>query len=74
MREVTYIEWADCARCKQIKPHVQKWCEKNKVNFTSMEYADSWLEITSIPTVIYDNWDDTEILDMDGIVELLQRE
>lgn len=72
MRELTYIEGADCARCKQIKPHVQKRCEKNKVNFVSMEYADSWLEISSIPTAIINDWDDTEILDMEGIVELLQ--
>jgi len=72
MRELTYIEWKDCAKCRQVKPHVQKWCEKNKVNFVSMEYADSWLEISSIPTAILNDWDDTEILDMEGIVELLQ--
>lgn len=71
MKEVVYVEWKDCARCAQIKPHVKKWCEKNWVNFQSISYADSGLEISSIPTVIYDNWDDTEILDLDWIVNLL---
>ena len=37
-------------------------------------YADSWLELTSVPTVIYDNWEDTEILDIEWIVWLLQRD
>ena len=71
MKELTYIEWKDCARCAQIKPHVKKWCEKNWIKFQTMAYADSWLEISSIPTAIYDNWEDTEILDLDWIVNLL---
>jgi hypothetical protein len=39
-----------------------------------MEYADSWLELSSVPTAIYDDWEDTEILDLEGIVGLLSWE
>jgi hypothetical protein len=41
MRELTYVGTKDCAKCHTIKPHVKKRCEKNKVNFVEMEYADS---------------------------------
>lgn len=72
MKELTYVEWKDCAKCRMLKPHVQKWCEKNKINFVEMEYADSWLDISSIPTAILNDWEKDEVLDFEGIVELLQ--
>ncbi len=66
--------WEDCAICHTMMPHVKKWCEKNKVNFVSMKYADSWLELTSIPTAIFDNWKDTEIMDTEWIVRLISNQ
>lgn len=74
MKELTYVWTKDCAKCHTIKPHVKKRCEKNKVNFVEMEYADSWLELSSVPTAIYDDWENTEILDLEGIVGLLSWE
>lgn len=74
MKELTYVYGDDCAVCHTMMPHVKKWCDKNKVNFVAMKYADSWLELTSIPTAIYDNWEDTEILDTNGIVNLVSNQ
>lgn len=71
MKELTYIYWPDCSKCHQLRPHVEKWCSENWYNFVAMQYADSGLEITSIPTAIINNWDGDEILDFDGIVKLL---
>lgn len=74
MKELTYVWTKDCSKCYTIKPHVKKRCEKNKVNFVEMEYADSWLELFSVPAAIYDNWDSVEVLDLEGIVGLLSWE
>ena len=71
MRELTYIYGSDCAKCHTARPRVEKWCEKNWYNFVAMQYADSWLEISSIPTAILDSWWEPEILDFDGIVALI---
>lgn len=70
MKELTYIYWPDCAKCHQLRPHVEKRCSENWYNFVAMQYADSWFEIASIPTAILE-WDKTEVLDFDGIVNLL---
>jgi hypothetical protein len=29
MKEAIFIEGPDCARCHQIKPHAQRYCEDN---------------------------------------------
>ena len=71
MRELVYVYWPDCAKCHTARPRVEKWCEKNWYKFVPMQYADSWLEITSIPTAILDRGDDTEILDFEGIMTLI---
>ena len=36
-----------------------------------MQYADSWLEISSIPMVIIDDWWEPEMLDFEGIMTLI---
>lgn len=71
MRELTYIYWPDCAKCHTARPRVEKWCEKNWYNFVPMQYADSWLEISSIPTAILDNGWEPEVLDFEGIMTLI---
>ena len=71
MRELVYVYWPDCAKCHTARPRVEKWCEKNGYKFVPMQYADSWLEITSIPTAILDRGDGTEILDFEWIVNLI---
>lgn len=69
--ELTYIYWADCSKCHTLRPHVEKWCSENGYNFVAMEYADSWMEISSIPmAIINKDWKE-EILDYDGIVALV---
>lgn len=71
MKELTYIYWPDCAKCHTARPRVEKWCAKRGYNFVAMQYADSWLEISSIPTAIINDWDNTEILDFEGIMTLI---
>lgn len=71
MKELAFIYWPDCAKCHTARPRVEKWCEKNWYRFVAMQYADSWLELTSIPTAIIDNGEWTEILDFEGIVNLI---
>ena len=36
-----------------------------------MKYADTGLFVTHIPTAIFDNWDDCEILDAKGLLSLI---
>lgn len=71
MKELTYVYGEDCSKCHQLRPHVEKWCSENWYNFVAMKYADSGFEITSIPTAIINNWEWEEILNFDGIVNLL---
>lgn len=73
-REVVYIYWEDCAKCHTLKPHVEKWAEKNKYNFQAVKYADSGMEITSIPMMQVIDEEGERILDYDGIVNLLSNQ
>ena len=71
MKEVVYIYGEDCSRCHTLKPHVEKWCYQNWYTFKEMKYADSWLDISSIPMaqIMDEGWE--RILDFDGIVALV---
>ena len=71
MKEFIYIYGEDCPKCHQLKPHVEMWCSKNWYTFKAMQYADSWLEISSIPMaqIIDENWE--QILDMEWIVNFI---
>lgn len=71
MKELTYVYGEDCSKCHQLRPHVEKWCSENWYNFVAMQYADSWFEVTSIPTAIVNRWEWDEILDFDWIIALL---
>lgn len=70
-KELTYVFWPDCSKCHQLRPHVEKWCSENWYNFVPMQYWEDLLDITSIPTAIIDKEDGKEMLDFDGIVQLL---
>lgn len=74
MKELVYIYWEDCARCHTLKPHVEKWCYQNWYTFKEMKYADSWLEISSIPQVMINDDQGERILDYDGIVALISNQ
>ena len=71
MREIVFIYWPDCARCHQIKPHVEKWASKNGYKFQEVQYADCGLEISSIPMMQVLDENGEQILDMDGIVNFI---
>lgn len=73
MKELVYVYWEDCAKCHQLKPHVEKWCNAKGYKFVPMQYADSWLEISSIPTAIVNDWGDERMLDFEGIVDLISK-
>lgn len=70
-KELTYVFWPDCSKCRQLRPHVEKWCSENWYNFVPMQYWEDLLDITSIPTAILDKEDGKEMLDFEGIVQLL---
>lgn len=78
MKELTYIYsddkdwWEEVSVCHTMMPYIRKRCKNNKVNFVCMKYADTGLFITHIPTAIFDNWDDTEILDTKWLLDLIK--
>ena len=77
-RELTYIYsddkdwWEEVSVCHTMMPYIRKRCKNNNVNFVCMKYADTGLFITHIPTAIFDNWDDTEILDTKWLLDLIK--
>lgn len=72
MKEINFIYGPDCSRCHMIRPHLEKWCEENWYNFVAMQYWETEMEISSIPVAIVNNWEDTEIIDYDWIINLIQ--
>lgn len=71
MKEINFIYWPDCSKCHFIRPHLEKWCKENWYNFVAMPYWETEMELTSIPVAIVNNWEDTEIIDYDGILNLI---
>ena len=75
MKEAIFIEWDSCARCHQMKPHCQRYCEDNWFEFQTFRFDDasvSEFNVESVPMlVLKEDWVVKEILDMDGIVNLI---
>lgn len=75
MKEAIFIEWDSCARCHQMKPHAQRYCEDNWYEFQTFRFDDasvSEFNVESVPMlVLREEWVVKEILDMDGIVNLI---
>lgn len=71
MKEINFIYWDDCSKCHFVRPHLEKRCKENWYNFVAMKYGETEMELTSIPVAIVNNWEDTEIIDYDGILNLI---
>ena len=74
MKELVYIYWEDCAKCHQLMPHVEKRAEEKWYKLQKVQYADSGLEITSIPMAQVITKGEEQILDFDGIVNLISNQ
>lgn len=74
-KEAIYIEGLDCSKCYLMKPHAQKRAEANWYEFQVFRFDDTSVkefDIQSVPMLILkEDWVAKEILDMDGIVNLL---
>lgn len=73
MKEIVYIYWEDCAKCHQLMPHVEKFAKDGGYNFQKVQYADSGLEITSIPMAQVIDEKGEQILDFEWIVNLISK-
>ena len=75
MKEAIFIEWEACARCHQMKPHCQRYCEDNWYEFQTFKFDDasvSEFNVQAVPMlVLKEDWVVKEILDMDGIVNFI---
>ena len=75
MKEAIFIEWDSCARCHQIKPHCQRYCEDNWYEFQTFRFDDasvSEFNVESVPMlVLKEDWVVKEILNEEWIVLLI---
>lgn len=75
--EAIFIEGTDCAKCHMMKPHAQKRAEDNWYEFQTFRFDDasvSEFNVESVPMlVLREDWIVTQILDMDGIVNLISK-
>lgn len=75
MKEAIFIEWDSCSKCYLMKPHAQKRAEENWYEFQTFRFDDASVKefnIQSVPMLILrEDWVVKEILDMDGIVNLI---
>lgn len=78
MKEAIFIEWEACSKCHMMKPHVEKWAKENWYEFQTFRFDDasvSEFQVESVPMLILKEWWDVkEILDMDGIVNLISNQ
>ena len=74
MKEFIFIYGEDCSKCHQLMPHCEKRADENGYKFKGIRYADSWLEISSIPMAQVITNGEEEILDFDGIVNLISNQ
>lgn len=77
MKEALYIEWENCSKCHITKPHAKKWAEENWYEFQSFRFDDisvKEFDIQAVPMLILkEEWEVKQILDMDGIVNLISK-
>ena len=75
MKEAIYIEWDSCSKCYMMKPHIQKRTDANWYEFQAVRFDEASVKefnIQSVPMLILkEDWAVKEILDMDGIVNLI---
>ena len=75
MKEAIFIEGSDCSKCHMMKPHAQRRAEENWFEFQTFRFDDasvSEFNVESVPMlVLKEDWVVKEILDMDGIVNLI---
>ena len=75
MKEAIFIEGLDCSKCYLMKPHAQKRAETNWYEFQVFRFDDTSVkefDIQSVPMLILkEDWVVNQILDMDGIVNLI---
>jgi hypothetical protein len=75
MKEAIYIEGLDCSKCYLMKPHAQKRADANWYEFQTFRFDDTSVKefnVQSVPMLILkEDWVVKEILDMDGIVNLI---
>jgi hypothetical protein len=73
--EAIYIEGLDCSKCHLMKPHAQKRAEENWYEFQTFRFDEASVKefnVQSVPMLILkEDWVVKEILDMDGIVNLI---
>ena len=74
-KEAIFIEGLDCSKCYLMKPHAQKRAEANWYEFQVFRFDDTSVkefDIQSVPMLILkEDWVVNQILDMDGIVNLI---
>ena len=73
-KEVVFIYGEDCSKCHQIRPHVERWASNNGYNFQAVKYAESELQVASIPILQVIEDGKESIYDFDGIVSLLSNQ
>lgn len=75
MKETIYIEGDFCSRCSFFKPLAQKRADANWYEFQTFRFDEASVKefnVQSVPMLILkEDWVVKEILDMDGIVNLL---
>lgn len=70
-KEVVFIYGEDCSKCHQIRPHVEKWASEKGYKFQAVKYAESELQVASIPILEVIEDGKESIYDFDGIVALI---
>lgn len=73
MKEFIFIYGLDCSKCHQIMPFAEKWAEEHWYKFKWVQYADSGLEITSIPMAQVITNGEEQILDFEWIVNFISQ-
>jgi thiol-disulfide isomerase/thioredoxin len=75
MKEAIFIEGSDCAKCHMMKPHAQRYCEDNWYEFQTFRFDDASVSEFNVQTVpmlvLREDWVVTQILNEEGIVNLI---
>lgn len=78
MNEAIFIEGEACSKCHMMKPHVQKWAEKNWYEFQSFKFDDASVkefDVQAVPMLVLRvDWNVEQVLNDDGIVNLISNQ